>query len=111
MINVRIGTFETNSSSTHSLVVMTKSQYAKWAEDERNCLKLSNECFYPPEEVQILTYEDIVEKYKQIFPDREVTEERVNNFASRNYLPFYDHDYGIEGEFGDYKIISIYLND
>jgi hypothetical protein len=27
MINIRIGVFETNSSSTHSIVVLTKEQY------------------------------------------------------------------------------------
>ena len=112
MITARIGTFETNSSSTHSLVVMTKAQYAKWAEDEDNTLKLSDEKFLPPEEVQILTYDELVEKYKKIYPDREVTNELIDNFAGRSYLPFHMRTYfGVEGEFGDYKIISVYIED
>ena len=34
MINIRRGLFETNSSSTHSLVVMTKKQYNEWNNGE-----------------------------------------------------------------------------
>lgn len=30
MINTRYGLFETNSSSTHSVVILSKSQYEKW---------------------------------------------------------------------------------
>ena len=30
MINIRYGLFETNSSSTHSVVILNKSQYEKW---------------------------------------------------------------------------------
>lgn len=30
MINIRCGLFETNSSSTHSVVILNKSQYEKW---------------------------------------------------------------------------------
>ena len=34
MIQVRNGVFETNSSSTHSLTMMMKSDYEKWQNDE-----------------------------------------------------------------------------
>lgn len=34
MIQVRENVFETNSSSTHSLVMCTDSEYAKWAKGE-----------------------------------------------------------------------------
>lgn len=34
MKQIRIGTFETNSSSTHSLVVCTEEEYNKWLEGE-----------------------------------------------------------------------------
>lgn len=33
IVQVRPGVFETNSSSTHSLNICTKSDYEKWAED------------------------------------------------------------------------------
>ena len=34
MITFRLGTFETNSSSTHSMVICTKDQWDKWAAGE-----------------------------------------------------------------------------
>lgn len=34
MITVRYGTFETNSSSTHSMVICTKDEWDKWAAGE-----------------------------------------------------------------------------
>lgn len=34
MKQIRIGTFETNSSSTHSLVVCTEEEYNKWLKGE-----------------------------------------------------------------------------
>ena len=34
MFKIRIGTFETNSSSTHSLVIFTEDEYEKWVKKE-----------------------------------------------------------------------------
>ena len=34
MINIRFGTFETNSSSTHSLCICTEDEYEKWKNGE-----------------------------------------------------------------------------
>ena len=34
MITIRKNTFETNSSSTHSMVICTKDEYEKWANGE-----------------------------------------------------------------------------
>ena len=34
MITIRQGTFETNSSSTHSMVICTKDEWDKWAKGE-----------------------------------------------------------------------------
>ena len=34
MISCRIGTFETNSSSTHSMVICSPEEYAKWQAGE-----------------------------------------------------------------------------
>lgn len=34
MVTLRLGTFETNSSSTHSMVICTEEEYEKWAKGE-----------------------------------------------------------------------------
>lgn len=34
MKTIRLGTFETNSSSTHSMVICTEEEYEKWANGE-----------------------------------------------------------------------------
>lgn len=34
MKTIRYGTFETNSSSTHSLIICTDDEYQKWVNDE-----------------------------------------------------------------------------
>lgn len=117
MINVRHGIFETNSSSTHALVVMTKEQYARWAEDDYNCIQISNEHFTPPDEIKkIYTFDEIKKKYSDMsihrYESNEPPSEReIIDWAKYyGYLPYYNYN-TVEGEFEGYKILSVYIND
>lgn len=59
MRQVRLGVFETNSSSTHSLVVCTKEEYEKWK---------SGELLYGGNN-KFLTNEEALDKIKEYQPD------------------------------------------
>lgn len=50
-VQVRIGTFETNSSSTHSIVICTPEEYEKWRKGELLCNEW-DEKLMTPEEVE-----------------------------------------------------------
>ena len=45
-MTVRQGAFETNSSSSHAIVIMTEKEYDKWQED-KSYLNLFDELDYP----------------------------------------------------------------
>lgn len=114
MINIRAALFETNSSSTHSLVVMTKEQYRAWSQDEYNFILVRNDKFIKPEDIKkIYTFDRIKELYKEAHTrsDKEPSERDYIEWAKwSGYLPFNNYE-SIEGEFEDYVILSVYIPD
>lgn len=77
---IRIGCFETNSSSTHSLVVCTKEEYNKWKSGE---LLYDGE-FITPEEalLQIQKYTPEVTKIEDV---DNLNEYDISTFADWGY--------------------------
>jgi len=55
---VRMGVFETNSSSTHSLTILDKSEYDRWSKDKNLYLDEDNETILTREEVIAILKED-----------------------------------------------------
>lgn len=118
MINIRLNIFETNSSSTHALVVMTKSQYREWSQDDNNFIHVTNNRFIKPEDIKkIYTFDEIKEKYTdahkdhRYVEDKEPSERDIIEWAEYyGYLP-YDNYNSIEGEFEDYTILSVYISE
>lgn len=113
MINIRLNLFETNSSSTHSLVVMTKAQYKQWSQDDYNFIQCEKEQCTKVK--RIYTFDEIKQKYKKdhenrrYAEDKEPSERDIVAWAEwYGYLPF-DNYNSIEGEFEDYIILSVYI--
>lgn len=93
MIQIRQGVFETNSSSTHSLCIMTESDYKKWCDG-------TNEYY--------LVYSDYSDEFNKCFPDgigqgvysKDVVQDAINKYAKAQeekhkddkwYRPFDTH--------------------
>lgn len=95
---IRRGTFETNSSSTHAIVMCTESDYDKWKEDNLYIFTGSGWC-YPdnnkPEKNHFYTREEAIEFEKTDKYVREdvnwTDEEEVNEILREN--EFYDYEY------------------
>lgn len=66
MFNIRLGLFETNSSSVHSLVIMTKSQYNKLRNTEDLYFSYNYDDVTKPEDIKIKTKEEIIEEFDDI---------------------------------------------
>lgn len=111
MINIRYNIFETNSSSTHALIVMTKAQYNRWQDD--NFLVLCNDRLQTPEEIEIKTREEVIEEVQNYTRENidEMSEyEFTRLIECYGYLPA-DNYNSVEGEFEDYIILSAYINE
>ena len=111
MINIRYNIFETNSSSTHALVVMTKDQYNRWQDD--NFLFLFNERLQTPEDIKIKTREEVIEEVKNYTRENidEMSEYEFTRLVEYyGYLPAENYN-SIEGEFDNYIILSAYINE
>ena len=102
MINIRYNIFETNSSSTHALIVMTKAQYNRWQDD--NFLVLCNDRLQTPEEIEK------VQNYTRENIDEMSEYEFTRLIECYGYLPA-DNYNSVEGEFEDYIILSAYINE
>lgn len=95
---IRRGTFETNSSSTHAIVMCMESDYDKWKEDNLYIFTGSGWC-YPdnnkPEKNHFYTREEAIEFEKTDKYVREdvnwTDEEEVNEILREN--EFYDYEY------------------
>lgn len=65
MIKVRAGTFETNSSSTHSIVICSKKQFEEWKAG-RCFYNVDTEKFVIPDMSRVEEYKkEAVEQYKR----------------------------------------------
>ena len=60
MISYRVGTFETNSSSTHSMVICTDDEYKRWCDGELFCCRWSG---------KFKTKEEIIQELKKDCPE------------------------------------------
>lgn len=103
MINIRLGLFETNSSSTHSIVIMSKVQFSKWKNS------YSTDEFTKPDEVVFKTKEDLINIDKSYFEENpDYLEYRFEDFVhSQDYVSY--NDVCVQGEFDDYTLVSITL--
>lgn len=86
MKTIRTGVFETNSSSTHSITIMMKSDFEKWKESG---------LYYFAKE--LLTKEEAIERMKQggykiDWSDPEIVEDYLRDFA-RTYEQWADQEY------------------
>lgn len=111
MINIRYNIFETNSSSTHALVIMTKAQYNRWQDD--NFLFLFNERLQTPEDIIIKTREEVIEEVQNYTRENidEMSEYEFTRLVEYyGYLPAENYN-SIEGEFDNYIILSAYINE
>lgn len=119
MINIRHGLFETNSSSTHSLVVMTKKQYHDWQNGENSYIELQNESFITPDKIHVYSWDKIKELYKKYNELRlrhssidDITDNDIKHWAKwAGYVSSEDWFSNVTGELEDYIIMSFYLSE
>ena len=115
MINIRLGLFETNSSSTHSIIIMSKGQFSKWKNsydtDEELYLRINYDELTKPDEVVFKTKEDLINTYKSYFEENpDYLEYRFEDFVhSQDYVSYYD--VCVQGEFDDYMLVGITFYD
>lgn len=81
MRTIRLGTFETNSSSTHALCIMTKKEYQEWQENKK-VLNLYRGCV-----------EDLTEKDKNIIRNEDGSIEYNGEIFSSEYDFMEDENY------------------
>ena len=92
MLNVRHGVFETNSSSTHSITVCSKSQYDEWARGD----VYFNDCWYGGKDKFITKGEaiELLSKYNNVDID-DVSDEELNEMLAEERIYTYNN-YGDE---------------
>ena len=115
---IRHNTFETNSSSTHALCILTKDEYEDW-QDNKKVLNLYKGCVEELYEInkRIIRNEDgsieydgnkfdseydlmESENYYDVIDDSNATKEYINHYADVE-----------EKELGDNIILSIYRGE
>ena len=112
MIQIRLELFETNSSSTHALIIMTKKQY-NTANDENVFINAGwlGENLIKPDEIKFKSRDEFEELFKQkrgSEPDGIwalyyfIRDEGYINLPASNT---------VETEFDDYVVISLYSSD
>lgn len=81
---VRLGVFETNSSSTHSLVVCTKEEYEKWKSGELYYLQ---DVWGLPDTLreEYKTRDFITENEKELLEENGLDESEVLSFKDWGY--------------------------
>lgn len=111
MKTIRNSTFETNSSSTHSLIILSKQEYEDFCND-KIALNLRNGDTVPLNK-NIITNEDGSYTYEgenydslyELMCDEIIDDE----YATQDYLDHYAEV--VEKEIGDKVAISIYRGD
>lgn len=115
MRTIRTSVFETNSSSTHSLVILSKEDYKKW-ENHEVVLNIYNGEIQPLDpNKQIIRNEDGTvlfneTKYNDMYDLMENEYEDIDDsYAPKEYIDEYaDVE---QKELGDNVIMSIYRGD
>lgn len=111
MKTIRANTFETNSSSTHALIILSKQEYEDFCND-KIALNLRNGDTVPLNK-NIITNEDGSYTYEgenydslyELIYDEIIDDE----YATQDYLDHYAEV--VEKEIGDKVAISIYRGD
>jgi hypothetical protein len=88
--SIRVGVFETNSSSTHSITMCSKEEYDKWENGE---MLINDGSSTKP----FLTREEAIEKLKQDttpgrinFEDKEEVDEELRDWGYKTYEQYWD---------------------
>ena len=115
MRTVRIGTFETNSSSTHALVILSKDDYRKWQNNEV-VLDLIEDCIKPLDpNKNIVRHDDGSVDYNgNHFANMyELMEEEYEDIDDEYAIAEYVEQYAQveQKELGDNVIMSIYRGE
>ena len=82
MITIRQGVFETNSSNTHSLSIVSKSKFEKWKNNKEILYDINQEIF--------LTRNEAIERLRKIYT--ESIEELKNEDDYIKQYPFYEKE-------------------
>lgn len=117
MKKIRIGTFETNSSSTHALVILSKEDYKAWQNNEKTLNLFSEKAQELTEEDKKIVrntdgsidyngehfdseYDFMESEYYDVIDDGNASKEYINNYAEVE-----------QKELGDNIIMSIYRTE
>lgn len=76
---VRFGVWESNSSSTHSLTMVSKEEYEKWENGE-----------YYMCDGYLVSYEEIVKEYEDKKFEYETIEDFMNDYSYYNFNDWWD---------------------
>lgn len=114
MINVRFGLFETNSSSVHSLIIMSKDQFSRWREaqydiDNELLLKVSDGRA-KPEDIVFEKRKDVLDKLgtaDYTFQDDYKMYQFLNDYGCFEFNSYYIMKDFID----DYAILSLYKSE
>lgn len=127
MLNIRVGQFETNSSSVHRMCIMTNAQYARWSasddSDPDNRVYLYS--YFDgktPENIVFFTEEDVKNKMREKGePEEDINDPKKVKAFAKDYLDaFIDDDeddyYDNPGEtdimkYGDIVVLCFYKED
>ena len=91
MYNIRVNTFETNSSSVHTMCICTNDEYEKW---------INGELYFDVDNNELVTYEE-AKKADEFFPYSDSTlENAVDWFRDlktgycyeKNFLTFKEYE-------------------
>lgn len=93
MKQIRIGVFETNSSSTHSITMCSKEEYEKW--EKGKVLKSGDDFITKDEAIEELKNSTYFNKYHPNFDfsDEEALEKILKEYEYYTYEQYFDEDY------------------
>lgn len=101
MKQVRLGVFETNSSSVHSMTIMDRSIFEEW---KTNGLYLNYGRNEPPE---FLTREAVIERIGETYAkEKEWYDDEIYLFARYGWSRWEDYGDGYEVDWGFYTTPS-----
>lgn len=117
MFKIRRNTFETNSSSTHSLVILSKEDYEAWKRNEKTLNLYTGKVQYLTDyNEEIVRNEDGTIEYKGVKFDNErefLYDCDDDIITEENATPEFVRCYGEveEAELDGKKIMSIYIGE
>ncbi|HHU55752.1 MAG TPA: hypothetical protein GXZ48_03565 [Acholeplasmataceae bacterium] len=93
MKQIRIGVFETNSSSTHSITMCSKEDYDNWKKGK--VLKCGDDFITREEAIEELKKDEYFNKYNPNFDftDEESIDEALKDYEYCTYEQYFKSDY------------------